>query len=276
MKKIGLIVILFFLFSLNVEAKRICHYGTENVVDVRCDIFDDYTQQCYVETDGTALASSNAEDILNWDKAMYGTFVAKDWVQENDACPEYLVVRLGSGLNGYRLYAYNSYDEANSVLEDFNSQNYHLAELYNEETLSRDEGTEEEDAPNYNIDDTSISDVCNMPEYRKTMKFFGTIVSFAKIVVPLLIIAFGIVDLYKAITSSKDDRIFKAVRSIIIRVIAGVAIFLLPGIVQFVLNMVNEWSEYENSWCCCTDCLLNPDCDTNSCSSDSCRIEGMN
>ena len=84
-----------------------------------------------------------------------------------------------------------------------------------------------------------------------------------------------VLDFYKAITSSKDEGLGKAFKSLIIRAIAGVCIFLLPGIVQLVLNMVNEWSDYSNNWCCCTECLLNGDCDVNSCSSDSCRIEGM-
>ena len=118
--------------------------------------------------------------------------------------------------------------------------------------------------------------VCASPSYRKVMKVGGIILNLVRILVPIAIIIFGAIDLYKAITSSDDKRINKAAKSIIVRVIAGVAIFLLPGIVQFALNMVNEWSDYKNSWCCCTDCLLNPDCDVNSCNSDSCKIEGMN
>ena len=62
---------------------------------------------------------------------------------------------------------------------------------------------------------------------------------------------------------------------IAIRVLAGVFIFFLPGIVQFVLNMVNEWSDYKNDWCCCTECILNSDCEVNSCSSNKCKIEGV-
>ena len=141
---------------------------------------------------------------------------------------------------------------------------------------SPDDSSEEDTPPDYNIEDTSADTICAMQSYRKPMKFIGTIVNFLKITVPIVIIAFGVVDLYKAVTGSKDDEIKKAIKSIIIRVIAGIAIFLLPGIIQFVLNWVNAWSDYKNSWCCCTDCLLNPDCDVNSCNSSSCKIEGTN
>ena len=68
-----------------------------------------------------------------------------------------------------------------------------------------------------------------------------------------------------------------AAKSIGVRFIAGVFIFFIPGIIQFVLEWVNEWSNYSNSWCCCTQCLLDSgNCDVNSCSSDSCKIGGMN
>ena len=146
-----------------------------------------------------------------------------------------------------------------------------------EEIDESQSGKDEEDTPpNYHVDDTSADTICAMPSYRKPMKFVGTIINFLKTIIPIIIIAFGVVDLYKAVTGSKDDEIKKSIKSIIIRVIAGIAIFLLPGIIQFILNWVNAWSDYKNSWCCCTDCLLNPDCDVNSCNSSSCKIEGTN
>ena len=126
------------------------------------------------------------------------------------------------------------------------------------------------------VNDTSIGEICSMPQYRKTMRFFGTIVTFAKYIVPIIIIAFGIMDLYKAVTGAKDDEIKKSFKAIMVRIAAGVLIFLLPGLVQFFFNMLNEWSNYKVDVCCCTECLLNSSCDTNSCNSGSCKIEGMN
>ena len=126
------------------------------------------------------------------------------------------------------------------------------------------------------VSDTTVGEICSMPQYRKTMRFFGTIVTFAKYIVPIVIIAFGIMDLYKAVAGAKDDEIKKSFKAIMVRIAAGVFIFLLPGLVQFFFNMLNEWSDYKVDVCCCTECLLNSSCDTNSCSSNSCKIEGMN
>ena len=130
-----------------------------------------------------------------------------------------------------------------------------------------------EDNANENTD--TVGSICAKPYYRKPMKFIGTLVGFVKILVPIIIICFGVMDLYKAITGSKDEALPKAIKMICIRVLAGVFIFLLPGIVQFVLGLVNEWSGYKNNWCCCTECILTNNCDVNSCSSNSCRDGGF-
>ena len=68
----------------------------------------------------------------------------------------------------------------------------------------------------------------------------------------------------------------KAFKNILIRIIAGVFIFLLPGIVMFILSLVTEWNKdgYKNAWCCCADCILNPNCEETC--SKSCHIEGTN
>ena len=137
--------------------------------------------------------------------------------------------------------------------------------------------TDDNDKSNSDVvnDNVSVESICAKPYYRKPMKFIGTLVGFVKILVPIIIICFGVMDLYKAITGSKDEALPKAIKMICIRVIAGVFIFFLPGIVQFVLNMVNEYSDYKNNWCCCTECILNSNCDVNSCSSASCKIKGV-
>lgn len=128
----------------------------------------------------------------------------------------------------------------------------------------------------YDVKDTTVGEICSMPQYRKVAKFFGSIVTFVKYIIPIIIIAFGIMDLYNAVTSAKDDQIKKSFKSIGVRVAAGVLVFLLPGLVQFFFNMLNDWSNYKVDVCCCTECILNSSCDVNSCNSKSCKIEGMN
>ena len=111
---------------------------------------------------------------------------------------------------------------------------------------------------------------------RSTFVFIGHLIRLAKILIPIIVIIFGTLDFFKAVTGAKDDDIKKSFKAIMVRIAAGVLIFLLPGLVQFFFNMLNEWSNYKVDVCCCTECLLNSSCDTNSCNSGSCKIEGMN
>ena len=108
--------------------------------------------------------------------------------------------------------------------------------------------------------------ICKMKSYRTPMKIVGMALNIVRIFVPILIIAMGIKDLYIAITGSKDDTLKKAIHALVWRVLAGILIFLLPGIVQFVINMVSTWGEdgYQNNFACCTDCALNFNCDNHS------------
>ena len=163
-----------------------------------------------------------------------------------------------------------------SVVNDVEDFKDNVKNNTESESKSDSDDDDKSDFSGYDVNDTSIGEICSMPQYRKTMRFFGTIVTFAKYIVPLIIIAFGIMDLYKAVTGAKDDDIKKSFKAIMVRIAAGVLIFLLPGLVQFFFNMLNEWSNYKVDVCCCTECLLNSSCDTNSCNSGSCKIEGMN
>ena len=108
--------------------------------------------------------------------------------------------------------------------------------------------------------------LCTKPSYRKTLKVVGVVINVVRILIPILIIFFGIKDLYLAIVGDKDERLMKAVKNIVFRVVAGVIIFLLPSIIQFLINLVSTWNDegYKGHFSCCTDCALNFDCDVNS------------
>ncbi len=96
----------------------------------------------------------------------------------------------------------------------------------------------------------------------------GWIIFFLKIVIPIIIIVFGVIDLGKAIIASKDDEIKKSIKSLVFRAIAGIIIFFIPTILNFVIQLVDNNSETslnangdfknDGSFLDCTYCLLNP------------------
>ena len=65
----------------------------------------------------------------------------------------------------------------------------------------------------------------------------GRILGIFKIVIPLLVIIFGMIDLGKAVVASKDDEIKKAAKSLGFRALAGILIFFIPTLVGFCFTL---------------------------------------
>ena len=59
-------------------------------------------------------------------------------------------------------------------------------------------------------------------------------------VIPIILIVLGVVDLSKAVVSSKEDEVKKAQKMFFTRVIYAVVIFLIPTIVSLLFNLLPE------------------------------------
>lgn len=66
----------------------------------------------------------------------------------------------------------------------------------------------------------------------------STIVTIIQIVVPILLIVFGMLDLAKAVIASKEDEIKKAQMTFVKRLIAAVIVFFIIYLVQLVIRFV--------------------------------------
>ena len=67
----------------------------------------------------------------------------------------------------------------------------------------------------------------------------GYIIMVVKIVIPLIIIILGIIDLGKAVISSKEDEVKKAKKSLINRLIYAVLVFCVVWIVTIVMDAIS-------------------------------------
>lgn len=93
---------------------------------------------------------------------------------------------------------------------------------------------------------------------RSTFTLIGQIVRLAKILIPIIIIAYGAYDFFKAVTAQKDDEIKKSTRSLLFRCLAGVCIFFLPAVIDLVFGWVDGWNENYNSFYQeCFKCIWN-------------------
>lgn len=88
----------------------------------------------------------------------------------------------------------------------------------------------------------------------------GYVLLVFKIVIPLLLIIFGMIDLGKAVIASKEDEIKKATGSLARRAIATVVIFLLPTIIGFLMGIITNFtnSGAESDFATCKTCITNP------------------
>ncbi len=139
-KKISFACALFFTFVLICCAKEVkfsCEYykpydslaGTKEFA-ILCDIYDDYSHQCYMEVDNSvATTDSNKESILNWTSSYIFKWKARDYVQENNTCPPYLVARDDTKVNGYKVYAAYDYASAEELRTKLGASSHHLAQL---------------------------------------------------------------------------------------------------------------------------------------------------
>ena len=68
----------------------------------------------------------------------------------------------------------------------------------------------------------------------------GIAIVAIKVVIPIVLIVFGMLDMGKAVTSGKDDEIKKQLMSFMRRAIAAVLVFFVPTIVGMLMQIVND------------------------------------
>ena len=94
----------------------------------------------------------------------------------------------------------------------------------------------------------------------ETLEIFelvGNILTIIKYIIPLTIIVYATFDFVKAITNKESKEINKATKRALFRVIAGILIFLLPGIINYLFSLIGVGESD------CLKCVL----DTKTCSS---------
>ena len=88
----------------------------------------------------------------------------------------------------------------------------------------------------------------------------GIILLVFKIVIPILLIVWGMLDLGKAVVAAKDDEIKKATKSLAFRAIAGILIFFIPTLVSVIIGMISNFSSSGamDDYNICRACISSP------------------
>ena len=88
----------------------------------------------------------------------------------------------------------------------------------------------------------------------------STIITVIKIVVPILLVIFGMMDLFKGIVAQKEDEIKKGQQMFIKRLIAGALVFFVITIVQMLISFVAEKGSSRDNMMSCVNCFIKGDC----------------
>ncbi len=103
---------------------------------------------------------------------------------------------------------------------------------------------------------------CDYAGARRTLKIIGMLINIAKIVVPLIIILTQMVSMTKIVVSGKDDDIKESFKILVKKIIAGLIIFFIPGIIDYTIDNLAGFNNADSGFAQCSNCLL----DTNHCS----------
>lgn len=111
-------------------------------------------------------------------------------------------------------------------------------------------------------DDIHIGDnVCSDTNVLKALRFVGYIVTIARYFVPLLIIGFGTLDLYKAVMGGSSDSFTKQIKGLGMRLVIGIFIVFVPTLLHLVLSQIDSFGTLEGEYHNCEICVLEPfDC----------------
>lgn len=94
-------------------------------------------------------------------------------------------------------------------------------------------------------------------------QFLGNILNIVKVIIPILILFFGVLDFGKAVVASKDDEIKKSLKSLMFRILSGAVIFFIPVLIEFAFGLVGTFSDVKSDYEICVNCLTSPkSCDT--------------
>ena len=107
-----------------------------------------------------------------------------------------------------------------------------------------------------------LTSICDMESLKPVWKLVGFIVDAIMIGVPILLIVLGMIDLGKAVISSKEDEVKKATKAFGKRFLYAVGVFAVVWMVTFVLGLLAkvespDISYNEASWKACWNQIRN-------------------
>lgn len=92
-------------------------------------------------------------------------------------------------------------------------------------------------------------------ELQMILDIIITLFDVVKFFIPILLIIFCTIDIFKMIVSKKEDEVKKLRKDIFSKIIYAIIIYLIPFLIPFILNLIDSLipMNYDDSWKECWD-----------------------
>lgn len=249
-KKYLLFIMLILLFGIDKAYADTCYYQ----IDDASLSYDSSTGKFKIEERGANEKPWAPNDpLINNGKSKRDNATGITVEAIASGCPSYVVYRHKSrvGVDSDGIWGFNDYAKAKEFSDASSQINNMGVWLVNKTNITSDEfysnlkrnkqtsyavsnnGTVAVDGDDVNIDCGELFGSKNDP---KSISYLvNEILKYPKYIVPGLIILLGTLDFLKAVLAGKEDEMKKAQSTFIKRLIIGVAVFLVPVIVNAIM-----------------------------------------
>lgn len=173
--------------------------------------------------DGGSFVSSDRQELIY--EGIYNRKMVNQ-ISINGACPDFVYEYYGQEIFTSNIVSIYTTKRRGKVHEFFDFKNTYIYVL----------DSKIEEMPDIdNKGDESCSGVISSTTQKLINKYLG----YVRIIVPIMVLALGIYDFFRAMIASKEDEMKKAQQRFIIRLVAGVLVFLAPTIVNLIINILN-------------------------------------
>ena len=96
---------------------------------------------------------------------------------------------------------------------------------------------------------------CEKKEIKTLFRMLGYFLLVARVLVPILIVVYGMLDIFKAVTDGKGETLKKQLITVGVRILVGIVVFSLPQIISAVISVAGSTESQ------CMHCAAKPtDC----------------
>lgn len=269
-KKYVLFLLLTLVLGFNKIYAEECYYISDNF----SASYNTSTHDVYVNKAGERKdTGGDKEDILNDNKAadIGAGLIIEPYTQMNK-CPKYLIINYDNDyLIGYSYDIYATDDEeiaaaAAKIISRFDEdihgyysplqpnikeEEYIKKRFVTTTTNNTKKSTEVEevdyekeceslfgdinDAGSFHYDEKTNKKVVDRPASIRYL--VNQVLTYVRIIVPIIILVLGSIDFAKAMLAGKEDEMKKAQKTFIMRLVAGVLVFMAPMIVNVVMSL---------------------------------------